>query len=97
MTSETHYEKLMEMFGKKGYFCTTVEEIQQALKLSLKVGTAIESNSLNVKVKFITYKNIVSGKRWSQFNKHYDQPTSRSQKTTIQLVNGIKIISVHCN
>ncbi|KMQ93996.1 2-hydroxyacyl- lyase 1-like protein [Lasius niger] len=37
LTSETHYEKLMEMFGKKGYFCTTVEEIQQALKLSLKV------------------------------------------------------------
>ncbi|XP_072760372.1 2-hydroxyacyl-CoA lyase 1-like [Anoplolepis gracilipes] len=37
LTSETHYEKLMEMFGKKGHFCTTVEEIQQALKLSLKV------------------------------------------------------------
>ncbi|GAB1859099.1 2-hydroxyacyl-CoA lyase 1 [Camponotus japonicus] len=37
LTSETHYEKVMEMFGKKGYFCTTVEEIQQALKLSLKV------------------------------------------------------------
>lgn len=37
LTSETHYEKLMEMFGKKGHFCTTVEEIQQALKLSLRV------------------------------------------------------------
>ncbi|KYN13585.1 2-hydroxyacyl-CoA lyase 1 [Trachymyrmex cornetzi] len=37
LTSETHYEKLMEMFGKKGHFCTTVEDIQQALKLSLKV------------------------------------------------------------
>lgn len=37
LTSETHYEKMMEMFGKQGYFCTTVEEIQQALKLSLKV------------------------------------------------------------
>ncbi|EFN63107.1 2-hydroxyacyl-CoA lyase 1 [Camponotus floridanus] len=37
LTSETHYEKIMEMFGKKGYFCTTVEEIQRALNLSLKV------------------------------------------------------------
>jgi len=27
----------MEMFGKKGHFCTTVEDIQQALKASLKV------------------------------------------------------------
>ncbi|KYN00158.1 2-hydroxyacyl-CoA lyase 1 [Cyphomyrmex costatus] len=43
LTSETHYEKLMEMFGKKGYFCTTVEDIQQALKLSLKV---VDSPSL---------------------------------------------------
>lgn len=37
LTAETHYEKLMEMFGKKGHFCTTVHEIQQALKLSLKI------------------------------------------------------------
>ncbi|XP_070168726.1 2-hydroxyacyl-CoA lyase 1 isoform X2 [Polyergus mexicanus] len=37
LTAETHYEKMMEMFGKKGHFCTTVDEIQQALKLSLKI------------------------------------------------------------
>ncbi|XP_012218424.1 2-hydroxyacyl-CoA lyase 1 [Linepithema humile] len=37
LSSETHYENLMQMFGKKGHFCTTVEHIQQALKLSLKV------------------------------------------------------------
>ncbi|KAL6438544.1 hypothetical protein ACFW04_004544 [Cataglyphis niger] len=37
LSAETHYEKLMEMFGKKGHFCTTVDEIQQALKLSLKI------------------------------------------------------------
>ncbi|XP_011343689.2 2-hydroxyacyl-CoA lyase 1 isoform X3 [Ooceraea biroi] len=37
LTSETHYEKLMEMFGRKGHFCTTVQDIQQALKVSLKV------------------------------------------------------------
>ncbi|XP_032691175.1 2-hydroxyacyl-CoA lyase 1 [Odontomachus brunneus] len=37
LTSETHYEKMMEMFGRKGHFCTTVQDIQQALKLSLKV------------------------------------------------------------
>lgn len=37
LTSETHYENLMKMFGKEGHFCTTVEHIQQAIKLSLKV------------------------------------------------------------
>ncbi|XP_020290209.1 2-hydroxyacyl-CoA lyase 1 [Pseudomyrmex gracilis] len=37
LTCETHYEKLMEMFGKTGHFCTTVEDIQKALKSSLKV------------------------------------------------------------
>ncbi|KAL6259839.1 hypothetical protein P5V15_009749 [Pogonomyrmex californicus] len=37
LTSGTHYEKLMEMFDKKGYFCTTVQDIQEALKSSLKV------------------------------------------------------------
>ncbi|KAK2584282.1 hypothetical protein KPH14_006684 [Odynerus spinipes] len=34
LTSETHYERMLEMFGKKGHFCTTIEEIQQALKKS---------------------------------------------------------------
>lgn len=34
LTSETHYEKMMEMFGKKGHFCQTIEDIQQALKES---------------------------------------------------------------
>ncbi|EFN77971.1 2-hydroxyacyl-CoA lyase 1 [Harpegnathos saltator] len=37
LTSETHYEKMMEMFGRKGHFCTTVQDIQQALKLSFQV------------------------------------------------------------
>ncbi|KAG7198713.1 hypothetical protein KM043_001704 [Ampulex compressa] len=37
LTSETHYEKMMEMFGKKGHFCTTVQDIQRALKQSLQV------------------------------------------------------------
>lgn len=37
LTAETHYEKMMEMFGKKGYFCTTVEQIQDALRAALKV------------------------------------------------------------
>ncbi|XP_035739958.1 2-hydroxyacyl-CoA lyase 1-like isoform X1 [Vespa mandarinia] len=34
LTSGTHYEKMIEMFGKKGHFCVTIEEIQQALKKS---------------------------------------------------------------
>lgn len=37
LTSETHYEKMLEMFGRKGYFCTTVQDIQYALKACLQV------------------------------------------------------------
>ncbi|KAK1125690.1 hypothetical protein K0M31_005239 [Melipona bicolor] len=37
LTSETHYEKMLEMFGRKGYFCTTVQDIQHALKACLQV------------------------------------------------------------
>jgi len=44
----------MEMFGKKGHFCITVEDIQQALKLSLKVGSLLDS--LKVEGKCINYK-----------------------------------------
>lgn len=36
LTCETHYEKMIEMFDRKGYFCTTVQEIQHAIKSSLK-------------------------------------------------------------
>lgn len=37
LTSETRYEKMLEMFGRKGYFCTTVQDIQRALKACLQV------------------------------------------------------------
>lgn len=40
LTSETHYEKMMEMFGRKGHFCTTVQDIQQAVKSCLQVKDA---------------------------------------------------------
>lgn len=40
LTSETHYEKMMEMFGRKGYFCTSVQDIQRAIKASLQVRDA---------------------------------------------------------
>ncbi|XP_031849453.1 2-hydroxyacyl-CoA lyase isoform X2 [Nomia melanderi] len=40
LTSETHYEKMMGMFGRKGYFCTTVQDIQQAVKACLQVHDA---------------------------------------------------------
>lgn len=36
LTVETRYEKMMEMFGKKGHFCTTIPEIEKALKTALK-------------------------------------------------------------
>jgi thiamine pyrophosphate-dependent acetolactate synthase large subunit-like protein len=31
------YEKMMELFGKKGHFCQTIPELQKALTESLKV------------------------------------------------------------
>ncbi|KAF3422373.1 hypothetical protein E2986_09064 [Frieseomelitta varia] len=37
LTSETHYEKMLEMFGRKGYFCTTVQDIQHALRACLQI------------------------------------------------------------
>ncbi|XP_026673451.1 2-hydroxyacyl-CoA lyase 1 isoform X2 [Ceratina calcarata] len=37
LTADTHYEKMMEMFGRKGYFCITVEDIERALKAALQV------------------------------------------------------------
>ncbi|XP_023290088.1 2-hydroxyacyl-CoA lyase 1 isoform X2 [Orussus abietinus] len=37
LTAEARYEKMMEMFGQKGYFCTTVPEIQQAIKTAFAV------------------------------------------------------------
>ncbi|KOC66092.1 2-hydroxyacyl-CoA lyase 1 [Habropoda laboriosa] len=40
LTSETHYERMLEMFGCKGHFCTTVQDIQRALKSCLQVNDA---------------------------------------------------------
>lgn len=37
LTYSTRYEKMMEMFGKSGYICKTVQEIQSALKEAFKV------------------------------------------------------------
>ncbi|XP_046417214.1 2-hydroxyacyl-CoA lyase 1 isoform X1 [Neodiprion fabricii] len=36
LTVETHYEKIMEMFGKKGHFCSTIPELDKAVKSALK-------------------------------------------------------------
>ncbi|XP_076669905.1 2-hydroxyacyl-CoA lyase [Andrena cerasifolii] len=40
LTCETRYEKMIEMFGHKGHFCTTVQDIQRAIKSSLQVKDA---------------------------------------------------------
>lgn len=32
LNAETHYENMMNLFGEKGYFCTTVPELQNAAK-----------------------------------------------------------------
>lgn len=37
LTAEVHYEKLLEMFGKKGYFCRTIPELQEALRKAFQV------------------------------------------------------------
>ncbi|XP_012154414.1 2-hydroxyacyl-CoA lyase [Megachile rotundata] len=40
LSCDTHYEKMIEMFGRKGYFCTTVQDIQHAIKACLKITDA---------------------------------------------------------
>lgn len=37
MSIYTHYENMMQLFGKQGYFCRTIPELQTAIKESLKV------------------------------------------------------------
>lgn len=37
LTVYTHYENMMQLFGKKGHFCKTIPELQNAVKESLKV------------------------------------------------------------
>ncbi|KAI4502287.1 hypothetical protein M0802_002969 [Mischocyttarus mexicanus] len=48
LTSETHYEKMMEMFGKKGHFCVTVDDIRQALKKSFEESSG--PNLINIMI-----------------------------------------------
>ncbi|KAH0552247.1 2-hydroxyacyl-CoA lyase 1 isoform X1 [Cotesia glomerata] len=36
LTAETHYENMMNLFGKKGYFCRTVDDIKTAVSSALK-------------------------------------------------------------
>ncbi|XP_034943891.1 LOW QUALITY PROTEIN: 2-hydroxyacyl-CoA lyase 1-like [Chelonus insularis] len=40
LCADVHYERMMELFDRKGYFCTTVDDIQNAVKSSLKVTDA---------------------------------------------------------
>ncbi|XP_014210741.1 2-hydroxyacyl-CoA lyase 1 [Copidosoma floridanum] len=40
LTPDAHYEKMMELFGKKGYFCKSTEQIRIALKESLQIKDA---------------------------------------------------------
>ncbi|XP_015113238.1 2-hydroxyacyl-CoA lyase 1 isoform X2 [Diachasma alloeum] len=36
LTPGTRYEKMMEMFGHRGHYCETVEQIEKAIKISLE-------------------------------------------------------------
>lgn len=40
LTAGTRYEKMMEMFGHRGHYCETVEQIEKAIKVSLELGDA---------------------------------------------------------
>ena len=56
LTCEIHYEKLMEMFGKKGHYCTTVQEIEQALKDALSVSISLLTKYLNyIRLRYIIH------------------------------------------
>lgn len=37
LSVEVRYERMMEMFGMKGYFCKTIPELQRAIKESLQL------------------------------------------------------------
>lgn len=37
LSVKVHYENMMSLFGKKGFFCQTIPEVQQAVRESLKV------------------------------------------------------------
>lgn len=48
LTAETHYENIMTLFKEKGHFCTTIPELQDALKTSLK--SVDKPNVINVMI-----------------------------------------------
>ncbi|CAK9814685.1 2-hydroxyacyl-CoA lyase 1 [Anthophora plagiata] len=60
LTCETHYEKMLEMFGCKGYFCTTVQDIQRALKSCLQISDA--PSLINIMI------NPQAGRKEQKFN-----------------------------
>ncbi|KAF4527015.1 hypothetical protein B566_EDAN001562 [Ephemera danica] len=37
LSVEVRYETMMTMFGRKGYFCTTIPQVQEALQQALKI------------------------------------------------------------
>ncbi|XP_011497473.1 PREDICTED: 2-hydroxyacyl-CoA lyase 1 [Ceratosolen solmsi marchali] len=37
LTPNVHYEKMIELFGRKGHFCKTIDDIKAALKISLEI------------------------------------------------------------
>lgn len=36
LSTETHYENMMHLFNEKGYFCNTIDNIQNAIQKSMK-------------------------------------------------------------
>lgn len=40
LTVETHYENLMQMFNKKGYFVENISQLEEAVKESLQLTDA---------------------------------------------------------
>jgi len=44
LSTNVHYEKMMEMFNNKGHFCVNIPELQSALQEALKVNPPTPSS-----------------------------------------------------
>lgn len=52
-----HYENILTLFGRKGYFCTTVEQVSKAIKEAFTVNIYY-SQTLDLIINNNNYNNI---------------------------------------
>jgi len=46
LSTNVHYEKMMEMFNKKGHFCVNIPQLQRAIQEALQVNPPTLSSKL---------------------------------------------------